>query len=152
MHPQTRHVSLFLMNQAHEQLRKDVTARLVRNGITPTRQRVEIGMRLFDCDKHVTADQLLERVNRGSGEVSKATVYNTLGLFASKGLLREVVVDSGKQIFDTNVSPHHHLYNVDTGELRDIESRDLVVSGLPVLESGIEVIGVDIVVRVRNAG
>ncbi len=140
------------MNQEHEQLRKDVTARLVRNGITPTRQRVEIGMRLFDCDKHITADQLLERVNRGNGEVSKATVYNTLGLFAAKGLLREVVVDPGKQIFDTNVSPHHHLYNVDTGELRDIESRDLVVSGLPALETGIEITGVDIVVRVRNAG
>ena len=139
------------MNQQPEQLRKSVTARLVRNGINPTRQRVEIGMCLFDRDKHITADQLLELVNHGSAEVSKATVYNTLGPFAAKGLLREVVVDPGKQIFDTNTTPHHHLYNVDTGELRDIESRDLVVSGLPVLDGDVEITGVDIVVRVRNA-
>ena len=140
------------MNQEPEQLRKDVVARLVRNGITPTRQRVKIGMRLFDSAKHITADQLLDLVNSGSGEVSKATVYNTLGLFASKGLLREVVVDPGKQIFDTNVTPHHHLYNVDTGELRDIESRDLIVAGLPALDGGVEITGIDIVVRVRNTG
>ncbi len=143
---------LFLMNQQPEQLRKSVTARLVQNGINPTRQRVEIGMCLFDRDKHITADQLLELVNQGSAEVSKATVYNTLGLFAAKGLLREVVVDPGKQIFDTNTTPHHHLYNVDTGELQDIESRNLVVSGLPVLDNGVEITGVDIVVRVRNTG
>jgi Fur family iron response transcriptional regulator len=142
---------LFCMNQPHDPLRKQVTAQLVHNSINPTRQRVEIGMCLFDCDKHITADQLLELVNKGRHEVSKATVYNTLGLFASKGLLREVVVDPGKQIFDTNTTPHHHVYNVDTGELHDIEPGNLVVSGLPTLDKSIEVTGVDIVVRVRNS-
>ncbi len=139
------------MNLYPAQLRQRVIARLAQNSINPTRQRVEIGMCLFDCDKHITADQLLDLVNQGRHEVSKATVYNTLGLFASKGLLREVVVDPGKQIFDTNTAPHHHVYNTDTGELKDIESTDLVVSGLPVLDESIEITGVDIVVRVKNA-
>lgn len=133
------------------QYRRQVIARLAQNSINPTRQRVEIGMCLFDGDKHITADQLLELVNQRGHEVSKATVYNTLGLFASKGLLREVVVDPGKQIFDTNTAPHHHIYNTDTGELRDIESENFVVSGLPALDDSIEITGVDIVVRVKNS-
>jgi Fur family iron response transcriptional regulator len=138
------------MNQEPEQLRHLVVSRLVQNGINPTRQRVEIGLCLFDSDKHITADQLLEQVNHSSSEVSKATVYNTLGLFAAKGLLREVVVDPGKQIYDTNTSLHHHIYNTDTGELKDVGAQNLTVSGLPALEEGIEIEGVDIVVRVKN--
>lgn len=108
-------------------------------------------MCLFDDDKHITADQLLEQVNHTTSEVSKATVYNTLGLFAAKGLLREVVVDPGKQIYDTNTSKHHHIYNKDTGELTDVAAQSLSISGLPCLDEGLEIDGVDIVVRVRNS-
>lgn len=141
---------LFLMNKPHEQLRNEVRQHLVSAGINPTRQRVGIGMCLFDCAKHITADQLLDMVNAQESGVSKATIYNTLGLFSEKGLLREVVVDSGKQIFDTNTTPHHHIYNLDTGELSDIELNDLNVSGLPSMDAGLMVTGVDIIVRVRN--
>ncbi len=134
----------------NSQLRRQVVAQLTQRGITPTRQRVDIGMRLLDRDRHVTADQLLEEVNRSSGDVSRATIYNTLGLFARKGLVREVVVEAGKHVYDTNTAAHHHLYNVDTGELQDIDSEQLRVSGLPDLGAGLCFDGVDIVVRVRN--
>lgn len=132
------------------QLRRKVTALLNEKGITSTRQRVEIGLRLFDRDKHVTADQLLDEVNRASADVSRATVYNTLGLFAQHGLIREVVIDADKHVYDTNTSAHHHIYNVDTGELKDINSETLEVLGVPALDQGLVVDSVDIIVRVRN--
>lgn len=132
------------------QLREQITQKLIESGINPTRQRLEIGMCLFERDKHVSADQLLELVRNACGGVSKATVYNTLGLFAEIGLVREVVVNPAKVVYDTNVSDHHHIYNVDTGDLTDIDSTDLKLSHLPELDKNTEIDGIDIIVRVRN--
>jgi Fur family iron response transcriptional regulator len=41
------------------------------------------------------------------------------------------------------------MYNVDTGEITDIPSTTLKVSGIPDLPSGMVTEGVDIIVRVR---
>ena len=134
----------------NSELRKKVIKMLGGRGITPTRQRVDIGQCLFVKDQHITADQLREQLKQTFGEVSKATIYNTLGLFAAEGLLREVIVDPSKHVYDTNASKHHHLYNIDTGGLRDIDPAEIKLSGLPYLGEGVEIEDVDIVVRVRN--
>ncbi len=54
---------------------------LSRHDIMPTQQRIEIALILFAERQHVSAEALMERVNGGESLVSKATVYNTLGLF-----------------------------------------------------------------------
>ena len=82
--------------------------------------------------------------------VSKATIYNTLGLFASKGLLREVIVDPSRVFYDSNTGHHHHFFNVDSGTLSDIQADQLPIGDLPSLPEGTEVDGVDVIVRVRN--
>lgn len=133
------------------ELRQQVINRLSSHDITPTRQRVEIGMCLFDRDQHITADQLLEDVNsRKTREVSKATIYNTLGLFAEKGLLREVVVDPNKLVYDTNTSNHYHIYNLDSGKLKDIQADKVNLDVLTEVEAGLEIEDVDIIIRVRE--
>jgi Fur family iron response transcriptional regulator len=132
------------------ELRSNVIKKLTESGITPTRQRVDIGQCLFVKDQHITAEQLREQVNEAFAEVSKATVYNTLGLFAAEGLLREVIVDPSKHVYDTNVDKHHHLYHIDTGRLQDIDPAEIMLSGLPDLDEGVEIEDVDIVIRVRN--
>jgi len=132
------------------ELRSNVIKKLTESGITPTRQRVDIGQCLFVKDQHITAEQLREQVNKTFAEVSKATVYNTLGLFAAEGLLREVIVDPSKHVYDTNVDKHHHLYHIDTGRLQDIDPAEIMLSGLPDLDEGVEIEDVDIVIRVRN--
>ena len=131
-------------------LRQQVIDKLTDHNITATKQRVEIGLCLFDCDQHVTADQLQERVNKSGGEASKATIYNTLGLFAKKGLLREVVIDPTKLVYDTNTSTHHHIYNLDSGELHDITAGEVGLNKLPELGENLEVEDVDIIIRVRS--
>ncbi len=132
------------------ELRSNVINKLTERDITPTRQRVDIGQCLFVKDQHITAEQLREQVNEAFAEVSKATVYNTLGLFAAEGLLREVIVDPSKHVYDTNVDKHHHLYHIDTGQLQDIDPAEIILSGLPDLDEGVEIEEVDIVIRVRN--
>ena len=120
-------------------------------GINPTHQRIEIAYALFSRGEHLSADQVLAIVNDRHSETSKATVYNTLNLFLEKKLIREVIVDPNKVFYDPNTTPHHHFYNVDTGELTDIDAGPITISGLPQLPDGMATEGVDIIVRVRSS-
>jgi len=128
----------------------ELSGRLKEFGILPTQQRLLIAQVLFRGNCHFSADQVLHEVNTGSDHVSKATVYNTLGLFARKGLVREVIVDPTRVFYDPNTRNHHHFYNVDTGELTDIDAADLTVSRVPELPAGTVAAGVDVIIRVRS--
>jgi len=128
----------------------ELSARLREYGILPTQQRLLIARVLFGSCRHFSADQVLREVNTDKDHVSKATVYNTLGLFASKGLIREVIVDPTRVFYDPNTRHHHHFYNVDTGELTDIDAADLAVSRVPDLPDGTVATGVDVIIRVRS--
>lgn len=123
---------------------------LYRQDINPTHQRIEIAHALFSRGEHLSAEQVLAIVNGRHSETSKATVYNTLKLFLEKKLVREVIVDPNRVFYDPNTEPHHHFYNVDTGELADIDASRIEVSGLPQLPEGMVTEGVDIIVRVRQ--
>jgi len=123
---------------------------LRRHGVNPTHQRIEIANALFSRQEHLSADQILAIVNDRHSETSKATVYNTLNLFLEQRLIREVIVDPSKVFYDPNTEPHHHLYNIDTGELTDIDAGSIGISGLPPLPEGMVTEGVDIIVRVRK--
>ena len=125
--------------------------RLREAGITPTQQRVEIAQILLARPQHMSADQVLGIVNSDSAIVSKATVYNTLGLFAEKGLVREVIVDPAKVFYDSNTSDHHHFYNIDTGELTDIEPEKIQLENQPLAPEGTVAEGIDVIVRIRKS-
>ncbi len=132
--------------------RDALVALLRRHDIAPTHQRLEIAHALFSRGEHLAADQVLMLVNGQHAETSKATVYNTLNLFRDRGLIREVIVDPKRVFYDPNTEPHHHLYNVDTGEITDIAADALSVTGMPELPPGMVAEGVDIIVRVRPNG
>ena len=129
----------------------NVVARLRGCGITPTQQRVRIGEVLFEKAQHVSAEQVLTMVNRTQAGVSKATVYNTLGLFAKKGLLNEVIIEPGKVFYDTNLNRHHHLYHMDSGVLEDISADQVKIEQLPELPNNTVLEHVDIIFRLRKA-
>lgn len=120
------------------------------HGVAPTQQRLSIAQVLLSKPQHLSADQVLATVNRNADEVSKATVYNTLKLFAANGLLREVIVDPTRVFYDSTTQPHYHIFNADTGELTDIAADAVTVSGLPPLPRGTVSAGIDVVLRVRN--
>ena len=128
----------------------DVAGMLRDHGILPTQQRLMIARVLFSRRQHYSADQVMNFVNDGRDRVSKATVYNTLGLFARNGLVREVIVDPTRVFYDPNTSDHHHFYNIDTGELLDIDTSELRISDLPELPQGTVAAGVDVIIRVRG--
>ncbi len=130
--------------------RADVLDMLRSSGITPTSQRVKIGEVLFSCEQHLSAEQVLAAVNQADDEVSKATVYNTLGVFAKHGLIREVIVDPSKVFYDSNLRKHHHLYYSDTGKLEDISEESVEISKLPELPGHLQIEDVDVIIRVHR--
>lgn len=123
---------------------------LQQHGILPTSQRLHIASVLLATHQHLSADQVLERTNRLGKKVSKATVYNTLNLFAGKGLVHEVMVDSNKVFYDSNTNPHHHFYNQDTGELIDFPADSVEFAHLPDLPESTQTDNIEVVIRLRN--
>jgi len=128
----------------------EIIRELREHDIMPTHQRMEIFKVLFAKPQHLSADQVLEKVNKFDALVSKATVYNTLGLFARKGLVREVIVDPSKIFYDPTTTPHHHIYNLDNGTLMDIDVEELDMGNIPNPPPGTHIEGVDVVIRVRS--
>lgn len=131
---------------------QDLVRMLRDRDINPTSQRIEIlGLLLERCE-HLAAEQVFNLVNAGGVErVSKATVYNTLGLFAEKGLVREVIADPARTFYDPNTTPHHHIYNVTTRTLMDIDEASVSIASLPGLPEGTRLEGVDVILRVSNS-
>ena len=136
--------------EVQDTARVTLAARLLALGITPTAQRLDIAEVVLAEHQHMAADQVLERVNQGGGTVSKATVYNTLGLFAERGLVRELVIDASRVFYDSNTTPHCHFYNVDEGTLTDLALPPDVLASLPATPAGTYAERLEVVIRIRN--
>jgi Fur family iron response transcriptional regulator len=128
----------------------DLAAFLRSRKVTPTTQRIQIGRILFPRKAHFSAEDVYNAVNKSEPKVSKATVYNTLGLFVRRGLIREVLVDPSKVFYDSNTAQHHHMYDIDTGEIQDIGAEQISLKHLPELPSGKCIDSMEVVVRIRN--
>lgn len=129
-----------------------ITGRLREVGLRPTRQRVDLASLMFiGEDHHMSAESLHKDAANAGVSVSLATVYNTLHQFTQAGLLREIVVDSGRSYFDTNTLEHHHFFFEDKGTLEDIPSGDVVLAELPDAPAGSKISRVDVIIRVTDA-
>ncbi len=132
---------------------QDTITRLKAHGVQPSAQRVAIAAYVLSRKAgHFTADAVWRRVREKLPTLSRATVYNTLNLFADRGMVRRIALDEGPVVFDVNVEPHHHFVDVDTGDVLDIPAAMLRVEGLERLAQsmGIDIETVGIVVRGRR--
>lgn len=129
---------------------EEMSHKLRAAGMRPTRQRIALGELLFaKGDRHVCAEMLHEEAEKQEIPVSLATVYNTLNQFRDAGLLREVALVGTRVYFDTNMSDHQHFYDEGSGEIMDIPCGALSINGVPQPPEGMEIAGVDVVVRLR---
>jgi len=120
------------------------------HGILATPQRIEIAGILLERPQHLSAEHILDALQAAGSAVSKATVYNTLKLFSQHGLVKEVTVDPVRKFYDSTTHPHHHFYNVDSGELSDIPDEQVVVQHLPELPAGTEQESIEVLIKVRD--
>ncbi|MEF2073819.1 iron response transcriptional regulator IrrA [Consotaella aegiceratis] len=127
--------------------------RLRSSGLRPTRQRVALCNLIFSAgDRHLSAEELHDEAHRAGESVSLATVYNTLHQFTQAGLVRPISAEGQRTYFDTNTSDHHHFFVEGDNEIIDIPNGMVRLNDLPVAPDGMEIVNVDVVVRVRRKG
>ncbi|MBT7236305.1 MAG: transcriptional repressor [Gammaproteobacteria bacterium] len=118
--------------------------------ITPTKQRLEIAELIFAKDQHFTAVQLIEQVKDNKLPISQATVYNTLCLFESTGLLKTIDLQNDYKFYDTNLKSHHHMYNISTNTLVDINTDKIEFSKMPDIPNNLKLEQTEVLIKVRN--
>ena len=102
--------------------------KLRETGLRPTKQRVKICEVLFNRDKtfHFTINDLDLRIKKQiSKKISLATIYNTVRAFEKKGYLKQIPINSNQTYFDTNISDHHHFYDLNEEKLIDLDNEDV---------------------------
>ena len=124
--------------------------RLRAAGIQPTLPRQKIAVLLLSAQQHLTAEQILARLQQAGERVSKATVYNTLNLFAARGIIRQLAVDGERTWFDSNTQPHFHFQDVETGALMDVSPEAVRFAELPPTPEGMEYAGIELFIRLRR--
>ena len=102
--------------------------KLRNSGLRPTKQRIKICEVLFNKETtfHFTINDLVKIIETEANEkISLATVYNTIHAFEKKGYLKEIPIDSNQSYFDTNVTDHHHFYDISEKKLIDLDQFDV---------------------------
>ncbi|MED5274773.1 MAG: transcriptional repressor [Pseudomonadota bacterium] len=123
---------------------------LIKNQIKPTKQRLRIAAIVFCREQHFTASDLIEKINKSKLNISQATIYNTLCLFESKGLLKIINLDNEQKFYDTNLSHHHHIYNLNNRSLFDVPEEKISFSKLPKIPESMKVEKTEVVIKVIN--
>ena len=124
--------------------------KIEESGIIPTKQRRVLAKILFkNGNRHISAEDLYDEVKQEDRKISMATIYNTLKQFTILGLIREIVVDKNKSLYDTNNEPHYHLYIEDEGKVHDIPTNNINLD-LPSVPACLNLHNIDVIVRVRS--
>jgi Fur family ferric uptake transcriptional regulator len=100
--------------------------------LTPQRQRVLALFERIGEGSHLSAEEVHQRLLRSRERVSLATVYRTLRLLSSMGLLQELELPEGGRRFElaSDAHPdHHHLVCVRCGRTEEFESGAVLSAG-----------------------
>ncbi len=122
---------------------------LRRANLRPTCQRMGLVKLLFGSgNRHICAEELYKEAKKKGLNLSLATVYNALNQFKEAGLLREILTGSDKAFFDTNLTPHFHVFFERDGRVEDVPDGQITVLLSDELRNNTAVKSIDIVVRV----
>ncbi len=79
-----------------------------------THQREAVARALFESGRHLSADDVAERLRERGEQIGKATIYRTLNLLVEVGLATEHDFDEGFKRYETRAGPSHHDHLICT--------------------------------------
>ena len=127
--------------------------KLRNSGLRPTKQSLQICEVLFKADKtfHFTINNLAEKINNQyNNKISLATIYNTVHAFEKKGYLKQIPINSRETYFDTNVTDHHHFYDLNEDKLIDLENSDVGPINILKKINGKKIKSVEVLVKLED--
>ena len=127
--------------------------KLRNSGLRPTKQRLQICEVLFDTDKtfHFTINDLAKKIKKQlNNKISLATVYNTVHAFEKKGYLKQIPINSNHTYFDTNITDHHHFYDLKEEKLIDLENSDVGPINILKKIEGKKIKSVEVLVKLED--
>ena len=131
-----------------------IVNKLRSSGLRPTKQRVQIAEFLFEREKtfHFTIEKLDKLINTKNciTKISLATFYNTIHAFKKAGHIKEILTSNNKNYFDTNISSHHHFYDLKKNDLIDIDLSKIELKNLPTAPTGKKIKDIDVVITIEN--
>ena len=127
--------------------------KLRNSGLRPTKQRLQICDVLFNTDKtfHFTINDLSKIIKKKiKNNISLATIYNTIHAFEKKGYLKQIPINSNQTYFDTNVSDHHHFFDLKDQKLIDLKSSDVGPINILKKINGKKIKSVEVLVKLED--
>ena len=127
--------------------------KLRNSGLRPTKQRLQICEVLFNTERtfHFTINDLQRKIkDKIDNKISLATIYNTVHAFEKKGYLKQIPVNSNQTYFDTNVTDHHHFYNLKDGKLIDLENSDVGPINIKRKIDGKKIKSIEVLVKLED--
>ncbi len=127
--------------------------KLRNSGLRPTKQRLKICEVLFNSEKtfHFTINELDKKIKKQiSDKISLATIYNTVHAFEKKGYLKQIPINSNQTYFDTNISDHHHFYDLKEEKLIDLENADVGPINILKKINGKKIKSVEVLVKLED--
>ena len=128
-------------------------SKLRNSGLRPTKQRIKICEVLFNKETtfHFTINDLVKIIeNEVNEKISLATVYNTVHAFEKKGYLKEIPIDSNQSYFDTNITEHHHFYDMAEKKLIDLKQTDVGTINIQKTIPGKKIKSVEVLVKLET--
>ena len=127
--------------------------KLRNSGLRPTKQRLQICDVLFNTERtfHFTINELEQKIkDKIDNKISLATIYNTVHAVEKKGYLKQIPVNSNQTYFDTNITDHHHFYNLKDGKLIDLENSDVGPINIKRKIDGKKIKSIEVLVKLED--
>ncbi len=96
------------------------TAFLNSNHLRKTPERFEILKAALNCKGHFDVEQLNSDLELRGYHVSKATIYSTLELLCSSGVVRKLLFDTHQARYEMAEAAHTHLICTQCGKITEV--------------------------------
>ena len=94
---------------------------LEAKGIQPSFHRIKIYEYLLSKRNHPSVDEIYQELYNQIPTLSKTTIYNTLNLFAEKGLVTVLTIDGKETRYDAITESHAHFKCILCGRVYDVD-------------------------------
>ena len=91
--------------------------------VQPSYHRIRIYEYLKAKLNHPTVDEIYRDLSKEIPTISKTTIYNTLKLFVSKGIVKELTIENNELRYDIVTKPHAHFKCKVCGKVYDVDFR-----------------------------